>query len=74
MNTAPRLGFTASLKSDHLRNCTPGTQPTPLAAGAVPSTLDTPKASLEGVTLCPCCNGAGYRQTDLHEAERCPFC
>jgi hypothetical protein len=30
----------------------------------------------EGVTglKCPCCNGAGYRQTDLHEVEKCPFC
>ena len=35
---------------------------------------ETPRVLLEGVTLCPTCNGAGYRQTDLHSVEECPFC
>lgn len=35
---------------------------------------ETPRVLLEGVTLCPTCNGAGYEIIGYHDAQRCCQC
>jgi len=74
MNTAPRLLFPASLESDHLRNCTSGTQPPAQTTQSSFIYLPDAENLFEGVTLCQACNNAGYIRLDEHHAEQCVFC
>lgn len=73
MNPAPHIRFTASLDSEHLRNSTSGNLLT-VKNHELLQESDTPRALLEGVTLCPTCNGAGYELVDYHDARRCIHC
>jgi len=75
MNTAPRLGFQASLDSQHLRNSHSGALPT-VKNRELLQESETPSLRYEGegVTLCQACNGHSYIRLDEHHFEACPFC
>ena len=73
MNTAPRLGFPASLDSNNLRNRHSGALPA-VKNRELFTEFETPSPTGEGVTLCPACNGHSYIRLDEHHLEACPFC